>query len=348
MPIPFIIAGVAAVAGAYGAKKSYDAYQDNEEAERINLEAKNLYDEALHSLEKEKESTQESLESLGNLKLNMYEELIIPTIDMLNRMPEFLDNKDFIFSGKKLKLPNQNDNLEMKEYKTNISEIVSGGVKALGTGGLIGLATYGGVGTFAVTTTTGTAIASLSGVAATNATFAWLGGGALSAGGLGIAGGTAILGGIVAAPVLAIGGMIYASKAEESKNNAYSNLQLAKIAVEELELAKVRTNAIRRKSNEIMMTLENIKKNYIKKINDIKEIIYEKGIPQNISERSIKTFFIKKEYLSWNDIDLEKIVILDYFYKTTINILEIDLIQKDGSTNPEIENKLREADELSK
>lgn len=43
-----------------------------------------------------------------------------------------------------------------------------------------------------------------------------------------------------------------------------------------------------------LMTLENIKNNYLKKINDIKEIIYEKGIPQKISERSIRTFFIKK------------------------------------------------------
>ena len=61
---------------------------------------------------------------------------------------------------------------------------------------------------------TSTAIATLNGVALTNATLAWLGGGSLAAGGLGVAGGMAILGGIVAAPVLAIGGMFLSSKAE--------------------------------------------------------------------------------------------------------------------------------------
>ena len=60
------------------------------------------------------------------------------------------------------------------------------------------------------TASTGAAISGLSGAAATNATLAWLGGGALSAGGFGIAGGTLALGGIVLGPALAIGGFMMA------------------------------------------------------------------------------------------------------------------------------------------
>ena len=55
------------------------------------------------------------------------------------------------------------------------------------------------------TASTGTAIAGLSGIAATNATLAALGGGALAAGGAGIAGGMALLAGIVALPVVGLG-----------------------------------------------------------------------------------------------------------------------------------------------
>lgn len=62
------------------------------------------------------------------------------------------------------------------------------------------------------TASTGTAIATLSGAAATNATFAWFGGGALAAGGAGIAGGTALLGGVALAPV--IGFMSWHSRAK--------------------------------------------------------------------------------------------------------------------------------------
>lgn len=49
---------------------------------------------------------------------------------------------------------------------------------------------------------TGAAISALSGVAATNATLAWFGGGALAAGGAGMAGGTAILGWLFAIPLV--------------------------------------------------------------------------------------------------------------------------------------------------
>jgi hypothetical protein len=49
---------------------------------------------------------------------------------------------------------------------------------------------------------TGVAISGLSGVAATNATLAWFGGGALAAGGAGMAGGAAVLGGLFAVPLV--------------------------------------------------------------------------------------------------------------------------------------------------
>ena len=55
------------------------------------------------------------------------------------------------------------------------------------------------------TASTGTAISTLSGAAATKATLAWLGGGALAAGGFGVAGGVVVL--------LAVGvGGAYAAK----------------------------------------------------------------------------------------------------------------------------------------
>lgn len=72
-------------------------------------------------------------------------------------------------------------------------------------GGRIVARVAGGLGAPAVVSTavasfgtasTGTAISTLSGAAATKATLAWLGGGALAAGGLGVAGGVVVLGAI--------------------------------------------------------------------------------------------------------------------------------------------------------
>lgn len=70
------------------------------------------------------------------------------------------------------------------------------------------------------TASTGTAIAGLSGAAATNATLASLGGGALAAGGMGIAGGMAFLGGLVAAPVLAVAGSAAKNAGEKALTEA--------------------------------------------------------------------------------------------------------------------------------
>lgn len=64
---------------------------------------------------------------------------------------------------------------------------------------------------------TGTAISTLSGVAATNATLAWFGGGALAAGGAGMAGGTLVLGGVALAPVVAVAAWQARSKTKEIK-----------------------------------------------------------------------------------------------------------------------------------
>ncbi|WP_017283682.1 hypothetical protein [Helicobacter pylori] len=66
----------------------------------------------------------------------------------------------------------------------------------------------------------GVAIAELSGVAATNATLAWLGGGALSVGGFGMVGGMAVFGGLVTGPALAILGAMSADKMEEKLEKA--------------------------------------------------------------------------------------------------------------------------------
>ncbi|GEA51452.1 hypothetical protein VIN01S_22560 [Vibrio inusitatus NBRC 102082] len=99
---------------------------------------------------------------------------------------------------------------------------VVGGTTAVGAWALV--STVGSA-------STGASIAGLSGVAASNATLAWFGGGSLAAGGAGMTGGMAALGGIVAVPVL-----YFASK------GAYKKAQKIVEATEELnaEISKLK------------------------------------------------------------------------------------------------------------
>ena len=63
------------------------------------------------------------------------------------------------------------------------------------------------VGTFGLAST-GTAISTLSGAAATNATLAWLGGGAIAAGGLGMTAGVVVLGGVTVGTYIGVRAVI--------------------------------------------------------------------------------------------------------------------------------------------
>ena len=80
MPIPFILAGVALAAGAYGVKKGLDAKSDFDDASETNERAQRIYDQASRELERTREATQESLNDLGELKLSLYENRLTPFV----------------------------------------------------------------------------------------------------------------------------------------------------------------------------------------------------------------------------------------------------------------------------
>ena len=99
---------------------------------------------------------------------------------------------------------------------------------------------------------TGTAILSLSGAAATNATLAGLGGGSLAVGGGGMALGSIVLGGLVAGPALLVGSFFVGAKAEEIRTCVAQ--ECTKIDVAEAQMNQQVTAyriKILRSSNEI-------------------------------------------------------------------------------------------------
>ena len=111
---------------------------------------------------------------------------------------------------------------------------LGGGLTA---GALGALGAYGVVGTLGAAST-GTAIGTLGGAAATNAALAWFGGGSLAVGGAGIAGGTAVLGSIVAAPAVIAVGVFTEIKA--GKVEKETERQIKQINVEEAKLDRNR------------------------------------------------------------------------------------------------------------
>ncbi|GAA6976410.1 hypothetical protein ID0082_06500 [Helicobacter pylori] len=139
---------------------------------------------------------------------------------------------------------------DMLKITNQYSEVdfldASGAVIGSAIGGV--LAAYGaytGVGLFA-STAGGVAIAELSGVAATNATLAWLGSVALSVGGFGMVGGMAVLGGLVAGPALAILGALSVSKMETKRDNAEAYYAQVEAAVKKVDVMVDNLQAVRK------------------------------------------------------------------------------------------------------
>ena len=254
MPLPLILLGAAAITAAYGVKKGVDAYFDAREASGLREDTSDLLSRAQGDLRKERSRCAGTLEELGRLKFETWDVDLGRFCSLFER----LRNVELAGAPGVGEVTWSDEELrEMRELSGYASEVVSGGLAAVGSGALVGMATYGGATMFA-TASTGTAISTLSGVAATNATLAWFGGGALSAGGLGMAGGMAVLGGIVAGPVLAVGGSVWAAKAREDLAEAERDHALAKKHAREMQGAQAVVRGIRKVANQYIEIISEI------------------------------------------------------------------------------------------
>ena len=130
------------------------------------------------------------------------------------------------------------------------------GVLSMGFGGVVGGSVA--LGAWALvsaigTASTGTAIGTLSGVAATNATLAWFGGGALAAGGAGMSGGMLVLGGIVAAPII-----YFAAKGTRTKARAFQDQQV--LVEQEHEKLRTLKPELEKQYNEVLAYTVQVKR----------------------------------------------------------------------------------------
>jgi len=227
MPVPFILGAVAVGTAAYGAYKGIKGAVDKSNASDINDDARATVDHANQRVEAQRESTNKRLTEYGVRKLNAFNTQIPVFIETYERL------KNVELTGQV-----ELDKLNQGDFSTTVLSELKSGYEMLqatsmgllsGTAGGAALAfgAYGGTMMLA-TASTGTAIGTLSGAAATNATLAWLGGGSLAAGGYGMAGGMMVLGGIVAGPALAVLGHFVGNAGEEALNKARSNLEQAK------------------------------------------------------------------------------------------------------------------------
>lgn len=252
MAIPLILWGAAAALGATGVVKGAKAVSNMSDAKDIGERAERRHRLKLRELDESRDKTNNKFEELGKLKLDIFSNQIYHIVQILKQQKDAgstLEGFDSKFSIEELK--------QMEKMAIQSIELERGLLSGAAGGALAGLGAYGSVGLLA-TASTGTAISTLSGAAATNATLAWLGGGSLAAGGFGMTGGMIALGGIVAGPALAIGGFMLASKAEEALTRAYQYSADVDEAIEKIELVEEGLIGLRTNADEVIYTLNEL------------------------------------------------------------------------------------------
>lgn len=286
MPIPFIIGGIAVIAGVAGVGSGIHGGGKMKEANDTMKSAQRIQENAIGKFEKRNTETTELMDALGKQELEILNsfEQFSDLIEKIQGRPEF---KAYYKEG--INLP-EYEAEELKKVSAGAGVLLGGiGGAAAGTAGGFAAA---GVTTSAVmalgTASTGTAISTLSGVAATNATLAALGGGSLAAGGGGMALGSMVLGGATLGIGLLVGGVIFnatGSKLSDKADEAYSQARRTEKEVKKIvEYFDELITAAER----FRTSLTNVEEQYMKRLSILDHII-------NFEERTEWSEFLDKE-----------------------------------------------------
>ena len=203
--------------------------------------------------------------ALERARAELYESALVP----FQRVFSQLKNVDLAELAAIDELPSGAlPDLELRQVRVSLTRSAGALAGSALAGAGAGAGTYAAVGALA-TASTGTAISSLSGAAATSATLAWLGGGSLAAGGGGVAAGTTVLAGIVAAPVvLGVAGVLswQGRKARAGQRETAARINQA---ASELNTAEQTAATVRRRSRQTRALYRDLRQAMTRRLADL-------------------------------------------------------------------------------
>ena len=337
MPLPLILIGGAVLAGALGVKKTADAHSMRKDAQQVHVDTQRKLQEAQRKVEVQRQKTSQEIKKLGRTKVQILATTVNQFVRDFSQLKEIdLKNSQGIrelqriygvnMSPANLQRYLQND---LQKDSQKLNSIIESGLTGLGGGAIMAFGAYGVAGIVG-TASTGAAIAELSGVAASNATLAWLGGGTLATGGFGVLGGMTVLGGLIAGPALLIFGGLSSSRARTALNNAYSEAAQAKVACEKQTNIVSELKNISQRAEDLQRLLTRLNLHFSGQVNQMHRIIRWKGT-------------------SWDDYDEREKQAIGKCMITALGIkkvIDTSLLTKSGALDPGVEKSLRAGKKL--
>lgn len=317
MPIPFILAGIGAIAAAAGIGGHMEAKETNEMASSISRDAQRLYDNAKDSLEEAQNNAKSSLSKLEKTQNEIAETSIKQFMDALCRIKiaEKADDSNRLSGG------NLDDSfmIELKNLQGVYSSSISTGLAGAAIGSAIAIAGSGILPIIGSTLSLAAGALSFGGIGAA----ATLTGSALSM----AASATPLA--AIAAPVLLFTAFSANDKADENLEKARANYAQAEAAAAEMSISETMCNAIVKRAD-MFNSLINELNDYFSPMTDLFDQI-----------TSSRCNALNKEMLDQNDLnesELKIIAVCFAIFQSIISIMRVPFFSEDGQLSIEAEN----------
>lgn len=289
--------GVAAAAGAAAGTKGT---VDMARGRKARKAAQQRHADALARCESVRLNAESVVREYGDFQMRAHASTVGRFADWLERNEHLVKRLNFKrVDGVWIRVP---DIPKYKRTVENVATGVSGVVSAVGAGASAQAGALWGVSAFA-TASTGTAISSLSGVAAENAALAWLGGGTLASGGGGVAAGTAVLGAVSVVPALLIGGMALGVMGARSKTKARHYAAQVDVEIKRIGLVEALLVSIERRVNELRVVLANLVERAAQALDELELLDFDPKLHAREFLRALQLVTAVKEVLNTPVLD---------------------------------------------
>lgn len=257
-------------------------------------EVKYKYEINYSEMESYRAKVNQVLEEVIRIKMES-----IKSLKKIKKISENIKGKEREVFFEEINSDIENKNFENIDKTITLADVAMNATKGTAIGVSTALGSWALV-SVAGTASTGTALSSLSGIAATNATLAWFGGGSLAAGGGGMALGTTVLGGVVAIGAIAFTGIYSHLQANKRIEEIEYEIHRIYGQIDEIQKNIIKLKVIKNRAEELIVSIEKARQVFEIELEKVYKLIYPYFWSKLI--KKIRKALLKMNYFSKEDL----------------------------------------------